>query len=198
MNPRNHFAYRIAYLHALRVGLSFHTSEDCATDFLETEWKKAGGLENLNALCRDSPALARKCALDFVYNFARAARRRNERESEWPQTIEENGDTLAWDALAHHPEPESKMVREAFWDLLLPFLEALVHAPCETFLRHYYHGETAAGIARSAGKTTHAVEQSLYRSREKLRAELERKGLSYGALRQFLAPPASVAPKPSA
>ena len=126
---------------------------------------------------------------DSVHNFARGAHRRRAHEPEWPQIREADGETHVWDPVANQPELDSELVRQAFWDMLLPFLETLSPNQCEYFLRHYLQGEPVAGIARSAGKTTHAVEQSLFRSRKKLRAELESKGLSYGVLREHLTPP---------
>ena len=198
MIPRTHYAYLAAQVYALRSGLTFQESEDCATEFLEAEWKKAGGLESLDALCRDSPAFVRKCAADFVHDVARSEHRRLNHVSDWPQIKEENGDTQAWEADAHQPESDSEMVQEAFWDLLLPFLEMLGQNPREYFLRHYVGGEAVVDIARTAGKAAHAVEQSLLRSRKKLRAELEKAGFSYSGLRQFLAPPAKTAPDSSA
>ena len=197
MIQQTHFAYLAAHVYALRSGLSFEASEDCAMVFLETECEKAGGLEKLTALCRDSPAQVRKCALNYVRNVARAEHRRPEHGSGWPQIKEENGATQAWEALADQPEPDSGMVQEAFWNMFLPFLEMLARNPREYFLRHYVGGEAVANIARAEGKAAHAIEQSLFRSREKLRTELERSGLSYDVLRQLLAPPANIAPDSS-
>ncbi len=116
--------------------------------------------------------------------------RRKAHELEWPRIENEDGETLELEVADHGFGPDRKPFRAAFWDMLLPFLETLSHSECETFLRHHLKGETAAEIARSQGKATHTIEQSLLRSRRKLRAELEKAGYSYSALRQFLAPPA--------
>lgn len=196
LNIKNHFAYLTAYLYTRQAGLSLEESDDCSTQFLEEETKKAGGLENLNRLCRDSPALIRKCALDFVRNNGRAAHRLASHQTSWPQTVNASGKMLEWEANANQAEPDTEMVRQAFWDILLPFLETLSLNQCEYLIRHHLRGEEVADIARSAGRSTHAIEQSLYRSRTKLRAELEKAHLSYSDLRQFLTspPPAISAP----
>jgi len=67
-------------------------------------------------------------------------------------------------------------LRQAFWDDLLTLLQSLAPDQREFLLRHYVGGEMVVEIARACGKTAHAVKQSLYRSREKLRNALESSG----------------------
>jgi len=188
MNVQTHFAYVTAHLYSLRAGLSYEDSEDAALAFLVSELEKAGGLEELDMRCRDSPALIRKCARDHVLDAVRCEYRRRGHMFDWPQIEERDGETRAWDAPEHPHDLDGTMLRHAFWDIMLPFLQALAPGPREFFLRHHVGGEPMRDIALACGKTTHAVEQSVYRSREKLRTALESRGQSYDVLRQLVSP----------
>jgi len=46
------------------------------------------------------------------------------------------------------------------------------------FLRRYWHGESVAEIARRFGITQSKVKTSLHRTREELRAYLEKEGIA--------------------
>lgn len=163
-----------------RAGLNLEDTEDCAVHF--AQWMLTTALP--------APPLGawmRKCARNHVINHLRTRGRRMAHEQPWPETASDGGPPTAWDCPDGAPSADSDLLRAEFWKRVMAALAELAPAPQQVFLRHHLSDETVEDISAFLGRTPHAIEQSLCRSRKHLRAALERHGLTEAELRQYLA-----------
>lgn len=73
---------------------------------------------------------------------------------------------------------ERKLERQEIGHLLNEFLAVLPKESRQIFLRRYWYAESIAEIAQYFGVSQSKVKTSLHRTREKLRAYLEREGIA--------------------
>lgn len=83
---------------------------------------------------------------------------------------------------ASMPSAHELIERAELQQRLVAAVLALPAPQREVVLRHYFDGEDVDAIARHAGKSADAVRALLRRARERLRADLERSGLSRAVL----------------
>lgn len=170
---------RDAYMYAQRLGLDADAAEDCAMAFL------------LHKLERGKPfgqngALRRRCAHDFAFNVVRARRSRPEIAFHDLAICQaEDGELFEANV---YPAPEQVLLRKELWEFLLPFLNRLRPLPRQLLWHHHVIGEGVSQLATAMGLTTHAVEQSLCRTRRRVRELLEREGVGAQELWEYLAP----------
>ncbi len=74
-------------------------------------------------------------------------------------------------------DPQTALDAEEFQRMLNTFLRAQPPEARRFFLRRYWYGETVREIAQACGVKEAKVKTSLFRTRERLRTELEREGI---------------------
>ena len=74
-------------------------------------------------------------------------------------------------------DPQTALDAEEFRRMLNTFLRAQSPEARRFFLRRYWYGETVREIAQACGVKEEKVKTSLFRTRERLRTELERGGI---------------------
>ena len=74
-------------------------------------------------------------------------------------------------------DPQTALDTEEFRKMLNRFLRAQSPEARRFFLRRYWYGETVREIAQACGVKEEKVKTSLFRTRERLRTELEREGI---------------------
>ena len=74
-------------------------------------------------------------------------------------------------------DPQTALDAEEFRKMLNTFLRAQSPEARRFFLRRYWYGETVREIAQACGVKEEKVKTSLFRTRERLRTELEREGI---------------------
>lgn len=170
----------LARSYCRRAGLSAEDTEDCAAAFAEKMLTTSPPASHVGAWMRE-------CARNHVVDYIRTQRRRRAHECGWPETASDDGPLRAWDCPDGAPSADSALLRDECWKRLMAVLAELAPIPQQVFLRHHLSSETAEEIGASLGRTPHAIEQSLSRSRKQLRAALERHGLTEAELCQYLA-----------
>lgn len=73
--------------------------------------------------------------------------------------------------------PEAAMEAAELSRLLDQFLRSLPQKDCAVFLRRYWYAESVEEIAEACGLALGSVKSSLFRSRKKLKAFLEKEGI---------------------
>ncbi len=172
-------ALSLAHGGARRAGLNVEDTEDCVLHFAQKMLTAPLPTSNVEAWMRES-------ARNHVIDYARARQKRLTHECYWPQTVSDSGQPVKRDCQDGAPSVEAELLQDELRRLLMVALMELSPMAREVFLRHHLSGESAEEIATSSGRTPHAVEQSLYRSRKHLRAALERHGSTEAELRQYL------------
>ena len=158
-----------AYCHAIALQI-LHNREDadeCENDTYLRAW---------NAMPPDRPqglrpylgAITRRLSLD------RWRERRSQKRGggEVALSLEELGECVA------HPDTVPEAVEAAQLSAVLSdFLRSLPAAECDLFLRRYWYFDSVAQIAKRFGYSESKVKMTLSRTRDKLRAYLEKEGI---------------------
>ncbi len=173
-------ASRLARRGGRRAGLNAEDAEDCAAQFVERMLTASPPTSNAGAWLR-------RCARNHVVDCIRARGRRLSHECDWPETISESGQSMPCDYPGETPGADADLLRNEFWSRLMAALAEIAPTPQQIFLRHHLNGETIQNLAIAFDRTPHAVDQDLLRARQRLRAVLERQGLTESELRQYLA-----------
>jgi RNA polymerase sigma factor (sigma-70 family) len=166
---------------ALRFGLPGEDAEDCAMEFVtrSLEPSSVPAAEKTSFYAR--PGYLRRCAINYLLNFSRARLRRQNRER--------TGEAAAIRADRTESSLEARLLKRAFWQQVATVLALLAPVSCQIFLSSHLDGETIKELAASFDRTPHAVEQTLSRTRSRLRLLLERQGITESQLREYLACP---------
>ncbi len=178
----------IARRAALRSSLGTEDAEDCALAFVgrvllddgEAALRPPGSSPEASGFC---PAWVWRCAVNHACNVRRRQRQLAEAERPWPEIENTEGGVAPWDPPADTPGPEALLLRRQASEAVRRAIGRLSSDSGAAFLRHYVGGECVRDVASAAGRTPHAVEQSLLRSRVRLRDLLERQGLGAEVLR---------------
>lgn len=141
--------------------------DECESDVYLRAW---------NSIPPEKPAclgawlarVTRNAALDRS-RYNGAARR----DSALMEAFEELEPWLA----AAESDPQRSLDGEALRQTLNGFLRAQTPEARRFFLRRYWYGESVREIAQSCGVGESKVKTSLFRTRERLRAELEKEGI---------------------
>ena len=91
----------------------------------------------------------------------------------YPEALEELSECLPAAASVDQAVEDRELER-----LINRFLHALPERSCSVFLRRYWYAESLEAIAERYGMGESAVKSSLFRSRKKLRAYLEKEGIA--------------------
>ena len=158
-----------AYCHAIALQI-LHNREDAA------ECENDTYLRAWNAMPPDRPqglrpylgAITRRLSLD------RWRERRSQKRGggEVALSLEELGECVA------HPDTVPEAVEAAQLSAVLSdFLRSLPAAECDLFLRRYWYFDSVAQMAKRFGYSESKVKMTLSRTRDKLRAVLEKEGI---------------------
>lgn len=124
-------------------------------------------------------ALLSKAARNHVLNFVRDLTLRARRERPLESLLEQR---------AAAGSPQEMLMKGHFWDEIDTALQRLTPAQRTLFIRVHFYGDTIEEIARQTGRTIHAVTQSLYTARRRLRAILIEMGYVAATLFELLPP----------
>lgn len=163
-----------------RAGLDVEDAEDCAAQFVER-------MLMISPPASGAGMWLRRCARNHAIDCVRAQKRRLTHECCWPETVSDGGQPSAWDYPDGRRDVDADLMRDEFWQRLLVALAQLDLVPQQIFLRYHLDGDSVVRLAAAFNRTPHAVEQTLLRARKRLRAVLERQGLTEAELLQFLA-----------
>lgn len=158
-----------AYCHAIALQI-LHNREDadeCENDTYLRAW---------NAMPPDRPqglrpylgAITRRLSLD------RWRERKSQKRGggEVALSLEELGECVS------HPDTVPEAVEaERLSAILSDFLHSLPAEECDLFLRRYWYFDSVAQIAKHFGYSESKVKMTLSRTRDKLRAYLEKEGI---------------------
>lgn len=169
----------IAQRYGRRMRLNAEDAEDCAALFAK---------RMLTASPPDSNAEAwlRRCARNHVVDCIRALRRHQAHVCSWPQARDGDDSAEALEYADDAPGTDAGLMRDEFWRRLMAAFAKLDPIPQQIFLRHHRDGEPVQDLAAAFDRTPHAIEQTLLRARKRLRAALERQGLTEAELLQYL------------
>jgi RNA polymerase sigma factor (sigma-70 family) len=177
---------RLAESVARRRGLTREDAEDCAAEFAERMLGKRECMLGLGTEGHCFPAWLHRCAQNHVADFCRAKERLGQHELPWPATVHDDGPPVAWDCADSAATPEARLLREEFWQRMTKTLDRLPPIMSELLVRHHLHGECVRDLAVSCGRTPAAVELILFRARRRMRALLERMGLTPTELSAYI------------
>lgn len=158
-----------AYCHAIALQI-LHNREDAA------ECENDTYLRAWNAMPPDRPhglraylgAITRRLSLDR-WRERKSAKRGG---GEVALSLEELGECVS------HPDTVPAAVEAGEVSAILSdFLRSLPSAECDLFLRRYWYFDSVAQIARRYGYSESKVKMTLSRTRDKLRAHLEKEGI---------------------
>lgn len=153
-----------------RILTDWRDVEECVNDVYLRVW---------NAIPPERPAslqaylarIARNLALDrYSYNSAA------QRNTALTDAFEELEPWLP----AYVGNLDSELDRQYFRQVLNDFLQEQPKEARIFFLRRYWYGENSREIAECCHVTQAKVRTSLFRTRERLRDTLEKKGVNYG------------------
>ncbi len=161
---------RLAAAIARRAGLPHEDAQDCAAEFAEHCLERQTGacLPETPAAC--PPPRRARCAANFVRNRLRALRRRDAREQRARDLLAQAS------ALRAPPGPVEALERRWGAERMARVLARVGPTAARAFLQHYLLGLSASDIAARTGRSPHAVEQWLHRTRERLRVLLADEG----------------------
>ena len=157
-----------AYCHAIALQI-LHNREDAA------ECENDTYLRAWNAMPPDRPhalrpylgAIARRLSLDRWRE-----RKSQKRGGEVALSLEELEECVS------HPDTVPEAVEAAqVTAVLSDFLRSLPAAECDLFLRRYWYFDSVAQMAKRFGYSESKVKMTLSRTRDKLRAHLEKEGI---------------------
>lgn len=171
----------IARRSARSVGMASDAVEDCAMEFLVHLLEDDG--RRLKQ-APPHPALfpwLRRCARNFACNALRSqaavARRQ---EPMVPETLDRGAGDTVRSAL------DRESLRVEFWSLMFTSIRGLSRTHQEILIRFYVSGLSVGELALEMDRTPHAVEQTLFRARKRLREELVRRGIDETDLLAYL------------
>lgn len=167
--------FQAVYREARRRSLPEADCQDCAVTFVVQKLERGASFSQ-------DDALRRRCAHDFVCDFCRARARRAQHE------LPACPDFATATRGATTRGLEEEVIRQAFWQELHPFLHRLQPMPRQIVQRHYQNGETVSELAADFGKTPHAIEALLSRSRQRLQTLLKKAGIDAAELYDYLTP----------
>ena len=158
---------RLCHSVAGRILPDQRDAEECVGDALLKAWNSIPP-EYPTCLSAWLARITRNAALDrSKYNAAAC------RSSALAQAFEELEPWLPTAA----GDPQTALDAEEFRRMLNTFLRAQSPEARRFFLRRYWYGETVREIAQACGVKEVTVKTSLFRTRERLRTELEREGI---------------------
>ena len=141
--------------------------DECESDVYIRAWNSIPP-ERPSCLSAWLARVARNAALDRIrYNAAAC------RSSALTEAFEELEPWL----IAAEGDPQRELDAKDLRRVLNSFLRAQSPEARRFFLRRYWYGETVREIAQACGVKEVTVKTSLFRTRERLRTELEREGI---------------------
>jgi RNA polymerase sigma factor (sigma-70 family) len=166
--------FRLGRFHAVREGVPLSELEDCETTFVERMLLIAEEPEfYMSSVLRE--AWLHRCARNHARNFRRHIFRRDRQ----CVSISALHEQVAREKEASEKQsPEFLLLRNHTQSTLDTAFGGLIPEMQRVLLSHYMLGLTASEIARRSGKSTHAVEQALYRARRLMRGQLAQQGVS--------------------
>lgn len=155
------------YTIALRLLANAQDAEECVND----TWLGAWNAMPVHRPCHLAPFLG-KITRSLAFSRYRSGHAERRGGGELPLVLEELGDCL----------PSAPSAAQAVEDAELEaavgrFLRTLPERECSVFLRRYWYAEPLAEIAERYRLNLNTVKASLFRSRKKLKAHLEKEGL---------------------
>lgn len=177
----------VAHSCASQIGLSADDAEDCAISFVErmlidSEEKVLRSPDKRSEVGTFSLQWVRHCALNHARNFRRHNSIIQSHESHWPdsETCQSSPELLR---ILRNVSPEAFLLRNEYWRSIASVMAHLEPMPRELLLLHHLSGYTIAELSAYSGRTPHAVEQTLSRTRRHIRALLGRQGTTEAELR---------------
>ena len=168
--------------YAFRAGLPREEVEDCSMDFHAKMLLCYEDASQLLPLKRS--AWLKACARNHTLNFCRYRSLRLRRQAH--DFDDEDEPTPLVERLPTSSTPEKEMLWTDFREQFYEAIGQLDAAPEALFVEHYFEGRQAAELAQRSGRTRDAVEQSLARSRRRLRKRLEALGWTEQSVREYL------------
>ena len=179
---------KAAYTQAQQFGLTEADCEDCAAAFLMHKLIQGKDLNQ-------DTALRYRCAHDFACDVNRVRIARSRHETLGADLVNQEGIVMDWPD--DRANIEQNALRWAFWEALQPFFDQLQPLPRQVMQLHYRSGTTVAELAIKFGRTPHAIEQMLCRSRHRMLALLNKANIDATELFSYLvAPPPARMPLP--
>jgi len=170
---------RAAHLQAQRFGLGEADCQDCAMDFLLHKLTRHKDFK------QDSP-LRYRCAHDFACDAHRIRATRVKHEILATDMVSQEATSTVTDWPDTHPNLEQEVLRQAFWEVFQPFFDQLQSVPRQVVQLHYQESRTIPELAATFGRTPHAINQMLSRSRQRLLALMVRAELDATELFSYL------------
>ena len=170
--------------YAFRAGLPREEVEDCSMDFLTKMLLHYEKADPAQPLPPNRLPWLRTCARRHTLNFCRYRNLRLRLQAQ--DFAEEEQPTPLVERLPTASTPEKEMLWADFWEEFIEAIEQLEAAPEALFVAHYFEGRQAWELAERSGRTRDAVEQSLARSRRRLRKRLEALGWTEQSVREYL------------
>jgi RNA polymerase sigma factor (sigma-70 family) len=170
--------------HACILGLANDDREDCAMEFVH---KMLIYTPPPLATPEEVDAWLHRCARNHTYNFQRAQRIRLRHLSpsvEFPDHEEGCASASLPNLTA---SPLHQMLLQDFWAQIERFLSPIRPQVLTLFIRFYKEGWSVQELATQTGRTPNAVEQSLARTRARLRARLTVEASTVALWEQYLA-----------
>lgn len=163
---------RFGRWHARRIGLKQWQVDECAAEFAIHLLRPMGATPLFDPRCQDD-AFLHTAAARFASNFLRMIKRRRAHEICWSELAE-----IEWFPSDREEEqPDGNLLRQASLQEYLQLAEALSPRSRQIFTMHYLRDCPILQIAQTLGMSRHAVEQSLFRSRCRLRDQAIKQGL---------------------
>ena len=168
--------------YAFRAGLPREEVKDCSMDFLTKMLLRYEDASQLLPVKRS--AWLKTCARNHTLNFCRYRSLRLRLQA---HDFDDEADPVPLvERLPTASTPEKEMLWSDFWELFYEAIGQLDAAPEALFVEHYFEGRQAWELAEGSGRTRDAVEQSLARSRRRLRKRMEVQGWTQQSVREYL------------
>ncbi len=124
-----------------------------------------------------------RCASNHTKDFCRVRTRLRSREA---SCYVDDPDREKLSAMEQDGNPLATFLRAACREQILQAISQLAEGQRVLFVRHHLGDESIASLAASSGRSPHAVEQTLFRARQRIQSLLERRGWSERELRRCL------------
>jgi RNA polymerase sigma factor (sigma-70 family) len=180
--------WRLAYLQGLHYGLQQEDAQDCASEFI-LHW-----LTNSSVTLKDPEEYTRcwwyRCVKNWIISFRRHLNSVRRHEARWPRWETEESVQELWEVADERFQPEACLLLNNFKEKLQNALLHLTPSQRELFIQHHINQVSIEDLSIASGRTEHAIEQSLYHVRKRLREILTRQGFVQEYC-TFVPPPSS-------